>query len=261
MNNQTVDELNNRKLNECYFSIMCIPVKIYLKRGENNTNLKQLYVFYGCTLQGVRKFITATIADDLPKTSDWYNFLLNLKKRNLNVILYANIPNNKQLKDAFSLAFPESEIFISCFEPINKILKYFSWNYSSKIFTSIKDIYLSDDINGYNISLSNFYGQFGDDKFIIDLLSDDLNSIRKYYEYNVVLRKHIFSFYFNRDTIKKLNVLSHSKPFFISSNDFVQSMIPLIKTIETRMYSSKSDWINLINFIYPIKKELIISYL
>lgn len=52
MNNQTVDELNNRKLNECYFSIMFIPIKIYLKRGENNTNLKQLYVFYGCTLQG-----------------------------------------------------------------------------------------------------------------------------------------------------------------------------------------------------------------
>lgn len=160
-----------------------------------------------------------------------------------------------------SLAFPEVQIFISCFEPINKIIKYFSYSLSSKIFSYIKNIYLSDDINGYNLALSNFYDQFENNNFIIDLLDNDLKSIKKYYDYNIILRKHIFSFYFNRDTIKKLNVLSHSKPFFTSSNDFIQIMLPLIKTNETKMYSSKSEWITLINFIYPLKKELIISYL
>ena len=29
MNNQTVDELNNRKLNECYFSIMFILTLLF----------------------------------------------------------------------------------------------------------------------------------------------------------------------------------------------------------------------------------------
>lgn len=33
MNNQNIINLHNRKLDGCYFSIMCIPVKIYLKGG------------------------------------------------------------------------------------------------------------------------------------------------------------------------------------------------------------------------------------
>ena len=144
-------------------------------------------------LQGVRKFITATIADDLPKTSDWYNFLLNLKKRNLNVILYANIPNNKQLKDAFSLAFPESEIFISCFEPINKILKYFSWNYSSKIFSSIKNIYSASSKEMAIINKDYFLDKYKDNKTIIKHVNEYLDYIMPLFDLPINIRNYIYT--------------------------------------------------------------------
>ena len=81
MNNQTVNELNNRNLDSCYFSIICFPTNIYFKSSEIDINQKTLYVFYGCNLKGVRKFITAVISDDFSKTSDWYNFFLKLKKK------------------------------------------------------------------------------------------------------------------------------------------------------------------------------------
>ena len=87
MNNQTVNELNNRNLDSCYFSIICFPTNIYFKSSEIDNNQQTLYVFYGCNLKGVRKFITAVISDDFYKTSDWYNFFLKLKKRNLQKIL------------------------------------------------------------------------------------------------------------------------------------------------------------------------------
>ena len=64
MNNQTVNELNNRNLDSCYFSIICFPTNIYFKSSEIDINQKTLYVFYGCNLKGVRKFITAVISDD-----------------------------------------------------------------------------------------------------------------------------------------------------------------------------------------------------
>ena len=35
MNNQTVLELNNRTLDNCLFSLIIIPTKIYYKEGEN----------------------------------------------------------------------------------------------------------------------------------------------------------------------------------------------------------------------------------
>ena len=64
MNNKTVNELNNRNLDSCYFSIICFPTNIYFKSSEIDNNQKTLYVFYGCNLKGVRKFITAVISDD-----------------------------------------------------------------------------------------------------------------------------------------------------------------------------------------------------
>lgn len=261
MNNQTVNELNNRNLDSCYFSIMCFPTNIYFKSSETDINQKTLYVFYGCNMQGVRKFITAVISDEFNKISDWYNFFLKFKKRKLEIILYANIPNNKHMKDALSLAFPEIQIFISCFDPINKIFKYFTASYNTNIFSIIKNIYLSDDLNGYEASLSTFYDEFGSNQFLIDLLDNDLKSAKKYYDFDIILRKHILCFYFYRDTIKKLNSFSHSKPYFCNVNEYIELMIDLIKRNETKMYSSKSDWLNLINFIYSTKKELIKCYL
>lgn len=261
MNNQTIEELNNRKLDRCYFSIICIPIKIYFKEGENNINLKDIYIFYGCTLQGVRKFITAVIANDYEKTSEWYNLFLILKRRNVDNILYALLPDNKLLKDAIKLAFPEVETFVSCFEAINKINKYYPQGYCSKVFKLIKNIYLSETSSDYNIALDEFKLHYGSSNFIMDLLEKDFKYAKSNYCYNLELRKHIFSFYFFRDVSKKLIVISHSKPYFNDANEFVNDMIHIIKSNETKMYCPKNTWINLLNMIYEIKKDLIKPYL
>ena len=85
-----------------------------------------------------------------------------------------------------------------------------------------------------------------------EFLNISLESIRN---------KNILCFYFCRDTIKKLSVFSHSKPYFSTVNEYIELMISLIQKNETKMYSSKSDWLNLLNSIYPIKKDLIKCYL
>lgn len=261
MNNQTVNELNNRDLDSCLFSIICITTNIYFRKGDETSNKKTLYIFFGCNLRGVRKFITATISDDYRKTSDWYNFFLNLKQRKLNTILYASIPNNKTMKDALSLAYKEITCFTSCFDPINKIFKYFSSRYSSNVFNLIKHIYLSSDITEYTLALNDFYEEFSSNQFLIDLLQDELKSIQKYYNYNIIIRKHVFAFYFSREAIKKISVFSHSKYYFTNVDEYIEIMLPFIKIIESRMYCSKKDWLELLNFIYPDKKELIKCYL
>ena len=46
MNNQTVLELNNRTLDNCLFSLIIIPTKIYYKEGENLVNEKEIYLFF-----------------------------------------------------------------------------------------------------------------------------------------------------------------------------------------------------------------------
>ena len=261
MNNQNINNLHNRKLDGCYFSITCIPTTIYLNGGDDIVKRKQIYIFYGTNLQGVRKYITSVISDNYSKTSDWYNLFMNLKQRNIETILYANIPDNKPLKDALSLSFKEIKIFISCFEIINKIFKYYSCSYTSNVFNVVKNIYLSNDIKDCNNAINIFYDEFSDSKFLIDIIEPYFKTIKSYYNYNFTLRHHIFSFYFYRDTYKKLSSFSKSKSFFLSLDEYINLISNLIKKTETRMYSSKSEWLKLINIIYDDNKDLIKGFL
>lgn len=261
MSNQTVDALNKRNLDKCYFSIMCFTTKIYMKEGENNNNIRDMYTFYGCNLLGVRKFIGNVVSNEFSKTSDWYNYLLKLKNRQLEQVLYVVIPNNTNLKDAFKLAFKDCEIFISCFEAVDKLFKYYTSSFTSNVYNTIKDIYLSQTLGDYELAVIKFKEIYGNSQFILDLLSSDIKNAKSYYSYDYILRKHIFSFYFYRDTAKKLVVRSHFKDSFNNPDEFTELLLDIIKTNEKKMYSSKIEWVKVINAIYPIKKELIKCYL
>ena len=120
---------------------------------------------------------------------------------------------------------------------------------------------LSETIDDYELAVTKFNEIYGDSQFILDLLSSDIKNAKTYYSYNFILRKHIFSFYFYRDTFKRLITKSHSKDSFNNSDEFTELLLDIIKTNERKMYAPKLEWINVINTIYPIKKDLIKDYL
>ena len=261
MNNQTIDELNNRNLDNCLFSIMIIPTKIFFKEKEAITNEKTLYLMFSCNIRGVRKYISSVFEDDFINTSSWYDFFLFLKSRGINNVLYAIIPNNSHLSKALKLAFNDIEVFISCFETINKLSKYYSTDYSCLLLDNVKKVYLSPNISDYELAINDFNEKYLDFSFIRDLLDDDLKRAKSYYNTDFELRKFIFSFYFFRDITKRITVISHSKPYFSSIDDFVSILIPDIIRIESRMFCTKNQLKNIINKVYSIKQDLIKSYL
>lgn len=261
MNNQTLNEINKRDLDNCYFSISFSSSTIFFNDSKDYIYKRKVYTIIGCNVFGVRKYITSIFADQFEKTSNWYDFFLLLKKRGLTNIFFAVIPDNKYLKDAIKLAFPETYCFLSCFEIIDKIYKYFTQSYSSGFLEAIKDIFISEDINKFNLKVNDFYETYGTFPFIIDISKKYFDIAKSYFFLDFNLRKHIYSFYFNRDLCKKLTVFSHSKPYFFNINEFEQCLLPLIKTFETRMYTSKNEWNVIINLLYNYNKDLIMKYL
>lgn len=261
MNNQTVLELNNRTLDACLFSLIVIPSKIYYKEGENLVNEKEIYIFFYCNIQGKRKYLSCVFKDDYVKSSDWYNLLLTFKSRGINVILYSIIPNNTNLSKALKIAFPENSSFISCIESINKLSKYYTITYSDCLFEKVRHIYLSKDLNEYELALNEFKEEYLSYSFIYELLEEDLKRAKKYYDVDYELRNFIFAFYFYRDHFKKINIISHSQSYFSSLDDFIQKLIPDIQRIESRMFCPKKDLINIIDKLYNDKKDLIKLYL
>jgi len=264
MNNQTIEQLNNRNLDNCYFCIYSIPISIYLSTGGDENNLvnpKNIIIFYGCNLQGKRRYITSVVADNLDKPSQWYDLFIFLKSRGINSILYALLPLDTNIRKAIKIAFPNIEIFNSYCESIIKISRYFTFRYSSNTFDIVKKIYVSETLDDYKIAYDDFINTYSESKFLIELLNDDFIKAKDNYRIDFSLRKHIFAYYFIRELSKKLIVASHSKPFFSSVDEFVSICIPIIQLTEKKNYCSKADWVNLINYIYDDKKDLIKCYL
>ena len=261
MNNQTVNELNNRKLDHCFFCIYSIPTTIYFKEGDDFINPKTLLTFFGCNIQGKRRYISSCFLDDLSRPSDWYDFFLSFKDKSIDVILFALLPNIPIIKQSFTLAFPMSKYFFSYCDSLSKINRYFTVKYSSNTFTYIKNIFVSKTIDEYNIAYLDFKNKFYYSQFLIDLLDDDFIKAKDNYSFDFALRKHIFAFYFIKETIKKLTVISHAKPYFSSIDEFIELCVPIIQIIEKKNYCSKADWIDVINLIYDDNKDLIKCYL
>ena len=261
MNNNNFNELSNRKLDNCLIYLLVIPVKISYKLNNLQCIEKELYVFFSCNIKGVRKYVTSVFGDDLIKTSDWYNLLLSLKNRGINIIFYAIIPNNDKLSKALKLTFNEINILISYSEIINKMNSYYTQSYTRNFYEIIRKIYISNDINGFNIAYNDFCDEYANYSFIKDLLENDFKRVKQYYNIDYEIRRFIFSIYFYRDTLKILHVVAHSKKYFISIEEFINELIPTIQRIELRMFCKKSELMSIINKLYINYKDLIKPYL
>ena len=124
----------------------------------------------------------------------------------------------------------------------------------------IKNIYLGHDLSEYEVNLTSFKEAYNL-PFILDLINDNLIKAKDFYSIPYNIRKNIFSYYFLRDNFKKLLVISHSKQFFSSLDDFLVLCLPVFQLFERKMYCSKVDWLALLNSLYDIKKDLIKPYL
>ena len=260
MNNSSILELNNRKLDNCLFSIIVIPVKAYFKTNHDYSKERELYLFFSCNIQGKRKYLTTVFSDNFSKTSDWYDFLLSLKNKGIAVTLYALIPNNEYLSRALKLAFNEITIFISFIETYTKLIKYHSSDYANSLLSKVKKLYLSETLEEFNIYFQTFEEEYLSIPFIHDLLENDLKQIKQYYNVELQLRKFIFSFYFCRDLFKRLLVISHIDDFS-SIDEFITHLILDIQRIELKMFCSKKDLKYIINKLYTEYGNLIKTYL
>ena len=261
MNNQNINELKNRDLDACAFTLYFLPNKIFSNLGNDYIKERKIYTLFICNIKGVRKYITTVYADEYQKTSSWYDLFSLLKKKGLSVILYAVIPNDNHIKEALCLSFPEIFCLYTPFETIFKLQKYFSCSYSNAFIEKIKKIFLAQDINEFNLKRKEFFEYSGDFPFVNDLVEKDFKNASKNFNLPFLLRKHIFSFYFMRDNVKRISSLSRTKAYFDYLTDLESLFIPNIISIEKYMYCPKKEWNQIISIIYKDNKDLIIEYL
>lgn len=261
MNNQTINEIKKREIDKIYFSFSILSQEIYFNYGNDYIKKRTIYIIYGCSINGIRKYITSIFEDEYTKTSEWYDLLLSLKSRGLEHIFFVCAPHNNVIKSAFDLAFNKVTYFYSCLNLVKKMKHYTSYSYSNDILSKVGSIYLTNNSNEFSLKKDELLEAYSSAPFVTDMIEADLNTFFPFLDYPLFLRKHIISLHFTREFLKKLSRISHSQYSFSSLNEFESKLVPHIKVFECRMYCSKKEWNSIISYLYKDHKDLLLCVL
>lgn len=260
MNNQSIDVIKKRDIDRILFSITIVSQTIFYNDGNGYIYKRNVDILIGCNINGVRKYITSVFDDEYTNASDWYNLFINLKDKNLNHA-YFIISDNDKINQAFKLAFPGGETFYCFFNDIYKLYHYTSFSYSNNLLDKSRKVCLSDNIKEFNLRKKELCDFYSDYPFISDILSNSFDNYIKYFNYSLVIRKHLLSFYFLREFKKTLLKSSHDKPFFYNIEEYIELLIPTIQTFEKKMYCTKKEWNGILTYLYNQNKELLLCEL
>lgn len=132
MENRTGEILRKRRLERSYFAIYCISTRINIDSEKYYTESKKLYSFFGCTLEGKKKYLSCILETEAEKTSEWYNFFQELKKRGINL--------NKTLVAYFSCSGETRKVS----EKLSKIIDATLYEITPEI------LYTDEDLDWHN---------------------------------------------------------------------------------------------------------------
>lgn len=260
MEERTGKFLMKRGLERSFFAIYCISTKIYLDSDKYYSEPKKLYTFFGCTLEGKKKFLSCILENEVEKTSEWYNFFQELKKRGIEHCVFALLPNDKELRDAVRLAFPKVEIFMSCDGVIEKLMKYNSYRTKDEVYRQVRGLYVAKDDVEYELNYEDFLERYKAYPFMMDLLNEEIKTAKNGYKYSFKVRRIIYAFNYIIEMKKRFSKYS-TGVVYDNKEEFIEACAHSIFMSESAIHYYKDEWSLVLNEIYEEKTELIKPYL
>lgn len=260
MDNRTGEVLKKRNLERSYFVVYCISTKINLDSDRCYKESKKLYTFFGCTLDGKKKYLSCVLETEVEKTSEWYNFFQELKKRGMEHIIFALLPKNKEIRDAVKLSFPKVEIFTSCEGTIEKLLKYNSYKTKDDIYRQIRRLFIARDLVEYELNYKDFVEKYEKYPFMMDMLDEEVKSVKDNYKYSFMVRRIIYAFNYIIEMKKRFSRYSNDE-VYSNKDEFIDACAYAIFMSESSLHYYKDEWSLVLNEVYEEKNELIKPYL
>ena len=260
MDNRTGEVLRKRSLERSYFAIYCISAKINLDSDKGFREPKTLYTFFGCTLDGKKKYLACTLETEVEKTSDWYNFFQGLKRRGMEHVIFALLPRNREIRDAIKLGFPKVEIFTSCENTIEKLQKYNSYKTKDEIYRQVRRLFIARDLVEYELNYKDFVERYEKYPFIMDMIDDEIKSVKDNYKYSFTVRRIIYAFNYTIEMKKRFSRYCNDE-VYRSKDEFIDACTYSIFMSEAALHYYKDEWTLVLNEIYEDKNELIKPYL
>lgn len=257
---RTEEVLRKRVLEKSYLVLYCLETEIYLENKYLSEEKKKLYVFFGCTLEGKKKYVSSTLEPETNKTSMWYDFFQDIKARGNEKIIFALLPKIKELREAIKISYEEVEIFESCDRTIKKLNRYNSYKTKDEIYREVKRLYLAEDEVEYEINYRDFINKYSKYPFIMDIVGEEIKDLKVNYRYPKKIRRIIYAFYYIIEMEKRFDELCNNR-LYNSKEKFIADCMTFINRSEAQMHYKRDEWAEVITELYEEKKEMIKPYL
>ena len=260
MKNLTMETIKKRELERSYLIVYSVEATIKLEEGVNYINERKVYMFFGMTLEGKRQYLTSILEKEQIKTSTWYDMFQDLKKRKVEHIIFGLLPDKKELREAIKLSFPEIEIFDGCDVTLERLKRYNSYKTRDELTNEVKKLYVAKDITAYEVNYKVFKEKYEKYPFIMELLGEKLEKLRKNYKYSYELRTVVYAFNYMVELNRRLERITNIKEYK-NQDEFIKDLLYYITNTERAVVYPKYKWIEIINEIYEEKKEYIKPYI
>lgn len=138
---QDIDDWQNRPLDEVY-PIVYIDAVHFSVREDNRIVKKAAYVILAITVDGYKDVISLQIGEN-ESSKYWLGILNELKNRGVKDIMVLCADGLSGIKEAVSVAFPNTEYQRCIVHQVRNTLKYVSYKDMKAFATDLKTIYLA----------------------------------------------------------------------------------------------------------------------
>ena len=255
-----LNDLQKRKLKECYLSLIILTKEIYIRNNEACKEKKLLYIILGTDISGNRQLV-ASLFENTYDNRFWLEFFENIKARGTKTILFVVTPKNKNLVRCLKIIYNKARIIDSPEDIVVNITQFFTEKSTRKFITNLKDLFFAKTIKEHEIEIQMFKEQFSENKVILMLFEKNENDIKKFYEYPYEIRKFLYPYYPIRDIKRELNKLNNIDKLCSNISEINTYFLDFINKYESRRSYYRAEWLELLNLFYLRYKEDLEEYL
>lgn len=252
-------DFHKRKFSNCFIAVYVVTKDIKI-RTDTCISDKKLYFVYGLDIMGNRR-IFGIYFNNENDTRFWLEKFEDFQARNLNDILFFITPPDKNIERAVKIVYNSVRIVHSPDSTFESIARFWAERPSRKMKVALKDLFLAQDYERYQINLELFKNIYVDNTLILVMLDKMQKEIDTFYQYPQQLRMLFYPFYTIREMKKFLNKLKTKEPLCTNINEIIEFCLPYINSFELGRNYSKKEWLDLICFLYDNYKDRLEVYL
>ena len=169
-----------RKLKDFYLVVYVVKKQIRI-RTDTCIADKTLYLLWGLDIMGNRQ-ILGIYFDNLNDNRFWLEKFEDIQARNVKKILFFVTPSNKNIERCIKIVYNGINVVLSPDDTFSSVTRFLADHPSRKMLIALKDLFLTDNIDVYNIQYDLFKEIYVDNKIILMMLEKKQDLIKNFYQ-------------------------------------------------------------------------------